>query len=42
MIKTDENMKKVQTLVRTGHLGIKMIAEELNMDKEMPRQRKEE
>jgi DNA-directed RNA polymerase sigma subunit (sigma70/sigma32) len=39
MMKTDENVVKVRTLVRTDHcLGIRMIAEELNVDKEMMRQ----
>jgi hypothetical protein len=34
-IETDENMEKVRTLVRTGRrLNIRMIAEELNTDKE--------
>jgi bacterioferritin (cytochrome b1) len=38
-MKTDENVGKVRTLVRTDyHLGIRMIAEELNMNKEMVRQ----
>jgi GTP-binding protein EngB required for normal cell division len=35
----DENVEKERTLVRTDHyLGIRMTAEELNMDKEMVRQ----
>jgi hypothetical protein len=35
IMKTDENMEKVRTLVRTDHhLGIRMIMEELNMDRE--------
>jgi len=33
-MKTDENMGRVWTLVRTDrYLGVRMIAEELNMDK---------
>jgi len=35
--KTDENVEKVRTLVRTDRLGIRMIAEGLNMDKETGR-----
>jgi hypothetical protein len=39
MMETDENVEKVKTLVRTDcHSGIRMIIEELNMDKEMVRQ----
>jgi len=35
-MKTDENVEKARTLVRADHcLGIRMIAEELNLDKEM-------
>jgi hypothetical protein len=38
-MKTDDNMKNVRTLVRTDHhSGIRMIVEELNMNKEMVRQ----
>jgi hypothetical protein len=38
MMKTDENVEQARTLVRTDcHLGIKIIAEESNMDKEMVR-----
>jgi hypothetical protein len=38
-MKTDENVGKVRTLVRIDNcLGIRMIPEELNMDKEMVRQ----
>jgi hypothetical protein len=34
-MKTDENVEKARTLVRADHcLGIRMIAEELNLDKE--------
>jgi len=37
--KTDENLGKVRACVRTDrHLGISMIAEHLNMDKETSRQ----
>jgi hypothetical protein len=36
MMRTDEHVGKMGTLVRTDHrLGIRMIAEELNLDKEM-------
>jgi Mn-dependent DtxR family transcriptional regulator len=35
MVKSNENVEKVKTLLRTDHhLGIKMIAEELNVNKE--------
>jgi hypothetical protein len=38
-MKTDENVEKVRTLVRTDrHLDIRMTAEELNMNKETVRQ----
>jgi hypothetical protein len=38
-MKTDKNVDKVRTLVRNDrHLSIRMIAEELNMDKETVRQ----
>jgi Mn-dependent DtxR family transcriptional regulator len=38
-MKTDENVDKVRTLVRNdSHLSIRMIAEELNVDKETVRQ----
>jgi hypothetical protein len=38
-MKTDENVDKVRTLVRNDcHLSIRMIAEELNVDKETVRQ----
>lgn len=38
-MKTDENMEKVRTAVRTDcHLGIRISAEELSMDKDMIRQ----
>jgi hypothetical protein len=38
-VKTDENVEKVRIRVRENrHLGIRMIAEELNMDKETVRQ----
>jgi hypothetical protein len=33
-MKTDENVEKVRTIVRTDrHIGIRMTAEELNVDK---------
>jgi orotate phosphoribosyltransferase-like protein len=39
IMKTDENVEKVRTLMRTGRsLGIRMIAEELNMGIETVRQ----
>jgi len=39
MIKTDENVEEVRILGSKDHyLGIRMTAEELNMDKEMVRQ----
>jgi DNA-directed RNA polymerase sigma subunit (sigma70/sigma32) len=38
-MKTDENVDKVKTLVRNDRrLSIRMIAEELNVDKEIVRQ----
>jgi Mn-dependent DtxR family transcriptional regulator len=38
-MKTDETVDKVRTLVRNDHrLSIRMIAEELNVDKETVRQ----
>jgi hypothetical protein len=38
-MKTVENVVKARTLVRRDcHLGIRMIAEELNMNEEMARQ----
>jgi hypothetical protein len=38
-MKTGKNAEEVRTLVKTDrHLGIRMIAEELNMDKETVRQ----
>jgi DNA-directed RNA polymerase sigma subunit (sigma70/sigma32) len=38
-MKTDENVDKVRTLVRNDrHLSIRMIAKELNVDKETVRQ----
>jgi DNA-directed RNA polymerase sigma subunit (sigma70/sigma32) len=38
-MKTDENMDKVRTLVRNDrHLSIRMITEEINVDKETVRQ----
>jgi hypothetical protein len=38
-MKTDENVEKVRTLVRNDRrLSIRMIAEELNVDKETVRQ----
>jgi hypothetical protein len=39
MMKTDENVETVRTLLRTNCcLGIRMIAEGLTMDKEMVKQ----
>jgi hypothetical protein len=38
-MKTDDNVERVGTFVRTDrYLGIIMIAEEFNMDKEIVRQ----
>jgi len=38
-MKTDENVQKVRTLLRTDcRLDIRMIAEELNMEKDTVRQ----
>jgi orotate phosphoribosyltransferase-like protein len=38
-MKTDENVEKIRTLIRTDHcLVIRMIAEELKMDRETVRQ----
>jgi hypothetical protein len=34
MVKTDKNVEKVRTLVKTHNLSMRMVAEELNMDKE--------
>jgi hypothetical protein len=36
-MKTDENVEKVRTLGRTDRLGIRMTAEEVNMDTERAR-----
>jgi hypothetical protein len=39
MMRTDENVEKVRNLVKTDyHLVIRMLVEELNVDKEMVRQ----